>query len=126
MDTSCYYKSWVGKAAIDIKVLGKAIIDHDFELLGKTAEANALAMHASMLTAWPPVLYWQSKTVAMIRKIWHMRKEGLAVYFTQDAGPNLKLLFLQKDEEEIKRLFTEVEIITPFEEEKDGREDNFS
>ena len=126
VDTSCYYKSWVGKAVVDIKVLEKAIIDHDFEALGETAEANALAMHASMLAAWPPVLYWQSKTVAMIQKIWHVRKEGLAVYFTQDAGPNLKLLFLQKDEEEIKRLFPEVEIITPFEEEKDGRADNFS
>jgi diphosphomevalonate decarboxylase len=51
--------------------------------------------------------------VAM-QRIWELRNEGLQIYFTQDAGPNLKLLFLQRDIDNVLASFPSIEIIQPF------------
>jgi diphosphomevalonate decarboxylase len=87
--TSALYSAWPAKVSQDLLVLKHAIANKDFELLGKTAESNALTMHATMLSAWPPVTYALPDTIIAMQKIWQLRSEGLAVYFTQDAGPNL-------------------------------------
>jgi len=112
--TSRYYELWPEQVDQDLQNLLKAIKERDFKLFGKTAENNALAMHALILTSKPPVLYSTSETIAAIHKIWKLRKSGVDVYFTQDAGANLILLFLQKDVKLIKTEFGEVEIIMPF------------
>ncbi len=114
VETSCYYSVWADKVKSDLHTIEEAIEDRQFDSFGYTAESNALAMHASMLTAWPPICYLQPKTVEMMNCVWSLRQEGLPVYFTQDAGPNLKLLFLAKDEGEIRAQFPKVEIIVPF------------
>ena len=84
-----------------MNLLKHALQEKNFSLLGSTAESNALAMHASMLAAIPPVCYFLPETIAAMHKLWELRREGVEVYFTQDAGPNLKLLYLQKDEERV-------------------------
>ena len=38
-----------------------AVVDKDFERLGELAEANALAMHATMLAARPALSYLSPK-----------------------------------------------------------------
>jgi diphosphomevalonate decarboxylase len=112
--TSTLYESWPRQVSKDMVSLKKAIAEQNFDLLGETAERNALAMHATMLSSWPPVFYWLSQTVEIAQKIWKLREEGLPLFFTMDAGPNIKLLFLQKNQQEIESLFKEVKVITPF------------
>jgi diphosphomevalonate decarboxylase len=112
--TSPLYPNWTGKVDQDLPLTKYAIQNSDFELLGKTAESNAMTMHALMLSAWPPISYALPETMASMHKIWKLRQEGLLVYFTQDAGPNLKLLFLEKNLTEIKTHFPNIEVITPF------------
>ncbi len=112
--TSPFYKKWPEKVADDLVLIKDAINNKDFELFGKTAEKNALAMHATMLTAWPPIQYSQPETINMMQKIWQLRQKGLSVYFTQDAGPNLKLLFLVKDQKTIEAEFSTVDVVKPF------------
>ena len=114
VETSCFYEVWPKKVATDMEMIEQSLSIKNFDLLGKTAESNALAMHASMLGAEPPILYALPETISAVRTIWKMREEGISVYFTQDAGPNLKLLFLKKDEENIKKYFPSIEIIEPF------------
>ncbi len=114
--TSDYYAAWPQKAAIDLTRLKIAIQNRDFELLGQTAESNALAMHATMATAWPPLNYCLPQTLAMIKQVWSLRDSGLAIYFTQDAGPNIKLLFLKPLLNHITNYFPQVDVITPFSE----------
>lgn len=113
--TSELYKSWPEKARQDLEVLNKAIKERYFDLLGQTAESNALAMHASMMAAWPPVLYWLPETIAVMQKVWQLRQQGQAIYFTIDAGPNVKLLFPEKLTAFIARNFLGVKIVAPFE-----------
>ncbi len=113
--TSGFYGSWIleqEKALIDLK---HAVQAQDFEALGSLAEANALALHALMLTAKPAILYSNAQTIESMHQIWSYRKAGLALYFTQDAGPNLKLLFLAADEAQVRALFPALQIVSPFE-----------
>ena len=112
--TSRLYAAWPAQVNEDLQALKKAIADKNFEDLGKIAEANALAMHATMMSAWPPVIYSQPETISAMNLIWKLRSEGLPVYFTQDAGPNLKLIFLESATEPLRQAFPNLEICTPF------------
>ncbi len=114
VETSPFYKLWPQTVANALTVTKQAIIDRDFWSLGSTAEANALAMHALMLSTTPAIVYTQGATLDCMRQVWCARAEGLNLFFTQDAGPNLKLLFLSKDEAKVKELFAQVEIVAPF------------
>lgn len=114
VETSPLYAAWPAKAAQDLAELKSAIAEQDFERLGRTAEANALAMHATMIAAWPTLLYWLPESVRMMQRIGDLREDGIPVYFTMDAGPNIKLLFLEKSEPAIRAAFPDVQIVAPF------------
>lgn len=115
IDTSKLYALWPDKVNEDLVKTQQAIHKKDFPLLGKTAESNALTMHAIMLSAWPPISYFLPETISAMHKIWELREQGAAIYFTQDAGPNLKLLFLSSDLALVKSHFPMVEVVRPFE-----------
>jgi len=108
------YQAWPQQAEKDVQTLQTAIQTQDFTLLGKTAEHNALNMHATMIATWPPILYWQSQSITAMQKVWQLRQTGLEVYFTMDAGPNLKLIFQQKDAEKLQTEFKTMDIIQVF------------
>ncbi len=112
--TSSLYSAWPAKVNRDLTALKQAINLKDFMLLGKTAESNALTMHATMLSAWPPVCYALPETIETMRKIWNLRHQGLALFFTQDAGPNLKLIFLENDIATVLEHFPNLDVIRPF------------
>jgi len=113
-ETSELYEAWPEQAQCDYDELRTAIAAKDFPMLGKTAENNAMAMHATMMAAWPPLCYWKPQSVSLMQKVWAVREEGLELYFTMDAGPNLKLLFLKKNQATVKKLFPKVQIVKPF------------
>jgi diphosphomevalonate decarboxylase len=112
--TSKLYSAWPQQVSNELAAIKSAIANHDFNALGMISEHNALSMHATMLSAWPPILYAQPETLSMMNLIWQLRDQGLPIYFTQDAGPNLKLLFEEKASDEIRLQFPNVEIIRPF------------
>ncbi len=110
--TSVFYKLWPEKVALDLAKLKPALMEKDFATVGLTAESNALTMHALMQTATPAIVYSTPETIKTMHRIWELRKQGLNIYFTQDAGPNLKLLFLDKDKDEVKKQFSNLEIVS--------------
>lgn len=109
-----FYTQWPQQVAQDLPRMQQAITTRDFMLLGQTAENNALAMNACMLAGEPPVLYTQAATIAAMHEVWRQRAQGLQVFFTQDAGANLQLLFLQQDSEQVRLAFPQVEVVKPF------------
>lgn len=115
VNSSVLYGNWSRKVNQDLAILRQAIQAKNFSLLGGTSESNALSMHATMLSSWPPICYFLPETIAAMHQIWDLRKQGKEVYFTQDAGPNLKLLFLVKDKKTVSEVFPKVEIISVFE-----------
>jgi diphosphomevalonate decarboxylase len=64
----------------------------DLPAMGPVIECDALAMHGVMMTSSPSLLYWLPATVAVLQAVRAWRKEGLTVYFTMDAGPNVHCL----------------------------------
>lgn len=112
--TAKLYQSWPARAAKDLVTLKQTIRNRDFKLFAETAETNALTMHAVMRNAIPPIIYTLQETTQARKKIWELRNTGIPIYFTQDAGPNLKLLFLESETKTIHEAFPELEIIAPF------------
>lgn len=123
-DTATLYRAWPDQVAEDLPAIRQAVLSRDFTQLGERAEQNAMAMHATMLAARPPILYWHPNTVATLNRVWACRQQGLEVYATMDAGPNVKLLFLQKDTPGIQEAFPTVDIVNPSEMPGDGGRDN--
>ncbi len=91
--TSPLYRAWPEVVQADLREVEAAITQRDIERLGRAAEGNALAMHAVMWAARPPVRYWTAATLEAVREVEAARAEGIPVWFTMDAGPNLKLLY---------------------------------
>lgn len=113
-ETSPLYAAWPGKVAQDLNALLRAITQRDFDLLGRTAESNALAMHATMMASWPPLIYWLPESLEAMQRVHRLREDRVSVYFTMDAGPNLKLIFRDQDEDTVRSAFPEMEIVAPF------------
>ncbi len=112
--SSSLYHLWPEQVATDLAMIKSALAEKDFIALGHASERNAIAMHATMLKAKPAISYSNAKTAAWVQQVWQLRVDNMPIYFTQDAGPNLKLLFLEDSTDDILQLFPEVEIIQPF------------
>jgi diphosphomevalonate decarboxylase len=114
IETAHLYQSWPIQASSDLQKLHQAIAARDFEGLGATAEHNAMSMHATMIASWPPLVYWQPESLAAMQTVWALRSDGVPVYLTMDAGPNLKLLFLADQQVDIEAAFPDLEVVAPF------------
>lgn len=91
-NTSPYFKQWVDTSESDIETAIAAITARDFEKLADVSEYSCLKMHASALAAQPGTLYWNPATVACIHTIRTLRAAGHQVFFTIDAGPQVKAI----------------------------------
>ena len=76
----------------------------DLETFGALTEAEALTLHALMMTSVPPYLLMEANSLTAIRKVQAWRKDtGHPLYFTLDAGPNLHLLYPNSIAEPVKQ-----------------------
>jgi len=53
-------------------------------------EASCLRMHAVAMAARPGLIYWNGTTVECLHRVRELREQGTPVFFTIDAGPQLK------------------------------------
>ncbi len=88
--SSPYYAAWVDTHPADLAAARAAIALRDFEALAEVSEHSCLKMHAAAMAGRPPLVYWNGVTVDCLHAIRRLRREGLAVFFTIDAGPQVK------------------------------------
>ena len=112
--TSPNYGDWLIQAEKDLIKLLEAIASRDLERLGEISECNSNLMHQVMVDAVPPIIYTSQETKAASETIKRLRAQGTLVFYTQDAGENLVLLFEVKDELAIIAAFPSLEIVAPF------------
>jgi len=112
--TSPLFPSWISQATQDCDVIEQALSTKNFITIGNTAESNALAMHATMMAARPTLTYLKPESWATLELLWQARKDGLQAYATMDAGANVKILYLEKDQTSIKSIFPAATCIAPF------------
>ena len=107
--TSTTFNKWVEQAKNDFIEMKKALNENDFEKIGQITESNALAMHATTTTSTPSFSFLTENSHKAMDIVKSLRKNGHQCYFTMDAGPNVKVLYLKKDEqklyEEISKLW---------------------
>lgn len=102
-DTSPLNAGRVARVPDLLREVREGILARDVHRVGRAAEEDALLMHAVMMTSRPSLLYWSPQTLAGLHAVRAWREEGLAVYATIDAGPNLHLLCEGRDAAEVAR-----------------------
>ena len=88
----------------------RAIENGDIETLGEICEEDCLSMHAVMLTSKPSLRYLTGGTIKLMDAIENWRKEGMDVYFTIDAGPNVHIITLPEHENEIINSLSDLQV----------------
>jgi diphosphomevalonate decarboxylase len=106
-ETSPFYSSWVEQQDHDLAIARTAIVQRDFAQLGMVAEHNCLKMHSVMWASRPPMVYWNSATMRCMQTVRRLQAEGCNVFFTIDAGPQVKAVCLPEDTEAVSKALTE-------------------
>ena len=99
--TSPFWRNRLRDIPDRIKEIRRALARKDIELLGAVTEEDCVSMHAVSMTQNPPIFYWNGATMEIVRSVYDWRSQGLPVYFTIDAGPNVHLICEVKDEKVI-------------------------
>jgi diphosphomevalonate decarboxylase len=88
--TSPFFERWVEQQPQDLAAAREAIAGRDFSALAAVAEHNCLKMHSVMWGSRPPMIFWNSATLACMQTIRNLQEDGVPVFFTIDAGPQVK------------------------------------
>ena len=92
--TSPFYSSWLNRQDHDLNLARNSILTRDFEALAFVSERNCLKMHSVMWSSRPPIVYWNSGTLDCLQTVRSLQAEGHGVFFTIDAGPQVKAICL--------------------------------
>ena len=104
VETSTTFEEWIRQSEQDYKDMLIYLKENDFEKVGALTEKNALAMHATTKTANPPFSYLTDASYEAMDFVRQLREQGESCYFTMDAGPNVKVLCLEKDLDHLSEL----------------------
>lgn len=90
--TSSLQAARVAGVEARLQACKEALLARNLAAMGPVIEEDAIIMHAVMMSSRPPLYYWNAATMAIIQATQQWRAEGLDVYFTIDAGPNVHLI----------------------------------
>jgi diphosphomevalonate decarboxylase len=90
--TSILQASRVADVPRRLKLCSKAIEKRDFALLADIIELDSNLMHAVMMTSSPPLFYWESASIDLMKAIPDWRYQGYPAAYTLDAGPNVHVI----------------------------------
>jgi diphosphomevalonate decarboxylase len=99
--TSPYWQGWVEAQEADLAEAAQAVRARDFAALADVAEHSCAKMHALALSARPPLLYWLPSTVGALQAVGTLRRDGVPVFATMDAGPQVKAVCLPEAEQAV-------------------------
>lgn len=107
--TSPFHAAWVAGAEADLVAAQRAVAARDFAALAQVSEHSCLKMHAVMLASQPALMYWNGATVACMQAVRTLReRDGLGVFFTVDAGPQVKAVCLPQDAARVAQVLATV------------------
>jgi diphosphomevalonate decarboxylase len=106
--TSPYYGAWLATSADDLAAARRAIEDRDFAALAAVSEHSCLKMHAVALASRPALLYWNGASVECLRRLRELAAGGAGVFFTVDAGPQVKAICLPEAADRVAAALAEL------------------
>jgi diphosphomevalonate decarboxylase len=69
-----------------------AVLARDMARLGPAIEMEAVDLHLIAMSSSPPIFYWKPGTLEVLSRVRTLREQGVEVWATMDAGPNLHLI----------------------------------
>lgn len=93
MQTHPFAEGRIQQARQHLQHLQQALPAGDWELLATVAEAEALSLHALIMSSSGGTILLEPASIELIQRIRHARTQGLQVFFTIDAGPNIHLIY---------------------------------
>ncbi len=90
--TSPLYNNWVDNHQKDFQTAMAAIQSRKFTQLGTVTIDNCLKMHQVMRTSQPSIDYWNKTTHAVVQQVQILQERGREVFYTIDAGPQVKII----------------------------------
>jgi len=92
-----------------IREIKKYMEKKDFQNFGEMVEAEALELHAIMLTSRPSLIYLMPGSLLLMKLVKKWRSEGLHVYFTVNTGQDVHLICEKKNAEKVSELAASIE-----------------
>ena len=103
-----YRNARLDQASAHLSRLVPAMQHGDLVTFGEIAEAEALALHALMMTSSPSFMLFHPETIEVLNRVREFRaSSGAQVYFTLDAGPNVHLLYPESETDLVLPWITE-------------------
>ncbi|OGK42637.1 diphosphomevalonate decarboxylase [Candidatus Roizmanbacteria bacterium RIFCSPLOWO2_01_FULL_35_13] len=97
--SSLFFPVRVEKIKEKINQCKKLVREKKFTEFGELIEAEALELHAIMLTSIPSLIYWLPMTVKLMHAIKQWRKDGIESYFTVNTGQNMHIIAEEKNKD---------------------------
>lgn len=102
--TSPYYSAWVEDAPRLTRQACEALEQKDLDRLGPLIRLSYQRMFATMFSADPPILYWKPGSLEIIHLAEELRRSGISVWETMDAGPQVKLFCPAADSDRVRQI----------------------
>ena len=99
--SSPFQATRIQEAPARINICREAILSKDFDLFASIVELDSNMMHAVTMTSKPSIIYWHPTTLTVINEVRKMRRRGIPVCYTIDAGPNVHVLCLEGSKSQV-------------------------
>ena len=107
-----YREARVAQALSNLKLLANSLQRGDWNTFIRITENEALSLQALMMSSSPGFILMNPRTIDIIHQIRDYRQHtSTPICFTLDAGPNVHLLYRNKDKHEVKH-FIETELLS--------------
>ena len=106
--TSPFYGQWLSTSDADLAAARAAIAARDFAALADVAEHSCLKMHALAAATRPALVYFNGATMDCLNLVRELRSAGTPVFFTIDAGPQVKAVCLPEATESVRAALSAV------------------
>ena len=104
MDTNPYAEARYQQARQHTTALLDVLKAGDLETFCRITEAEAMQLHALMMCSDPSFILMKPNTLRIINTLYGFRQEtDIPVCFTLDAGPNVHILYPDRDAELVER-----------------------
>jgi len=110
--SSPFYQNWLETSHQDLSGMRSAILQRNLEKVGEIAEHNCFKMHALTMTSRPALLYWNGTTVNIMLAIRQLRRQGIPVYFSIDAGSHVMAICAPEASQKIKHVLEQIAGVT--------------
>jgi diphosphomevalonate decarboxylase len=106
--SSNFYQTRLNGMTNKLNLCRSLIEKKDFTQFGDLIEAEALELHAIMLTSHPSLIYLEPASIKLFKFIKNLRKEGLEAYFTVNTGQDVHIICQRKLVEKLVEKLSEM------------------